>query len=198
MVFIEDWDPVSLDKETIRRNRLVVGMSLPVFEFDQIYQTDSTSRAVDIGIGFIAYRMRSEFEVRRRLRKAAFEPGIIDRTIDRLAEMNLINDDAFAVAFARDAMLGCRRGPLRVRHDLQRLGVARETALKAIDEITEQTDLMKTATALAQSRWRQTRHIADLKKRTRRIYDFLVRRGFSFNVARDAVAGLKERDNNNE
>ena len=148
---------------------------------------DEVRRGIDIANVFIAYRMRSEFEVRRRLRKTGLAGDVIDAVIEHLSESGLINDRAFAGAYARDHMIGRKRGPVRVRRGLAALGVSESIAAEAVSEVVESLDMSEQALGLARKRWQQLGRIDDLSKRKKRLYDYLVRRGYPYDQVRSVM-----------
>lgn len=148
-------------------------------------------RAFQVATGFIAFRMRSEREVERRLKRAEFAPDTISSTLRRLKEVGLVDDGAFAGAYCRDQMIGKGRGPIRVRRGLVQLGVAGELAEAALQSVLEMHDPLEKATALAEKRWASLARVTDIRQRRKRVYDFLIRRGYQHADARTAVDRLE-------
>ena len=152
---------------------------------------DEVRRGVEIANVFIAYRMRSEFEVRRRLKRENIEAEEADAVVAELVRMRLLDDRAFAGAYARDQMLGRKRGPLRVRRGLSALGIHKELAAEAVDEVAESLDLLEQAFELGQKRWANLSRKVDSARRRKRLYDYLVRRGYTYEQARTVVDRLE-------
>ena len=63
---------------------------------------EDVKRGIGVATGFIAYRMRSEFEVKRRLKRAQLSDEDTAAVIAQMKDMRLIDDQAFAGAYARD------------------------------------------------------------------------------------------------
>jgi regulatory protein len=101
--------------------------------------------------------------------------------------MHLLDDRAFAGAYARDQMVGKKRGPHRVRRGLSALGVDKELVERAILDVVESVDLFEQALESGRKRWRLLARVADQARRRKRLYDFLVRRGYDFELVRDVV-----------
>jgi regulatory protein len=153
---------------------------------------EEVKRGIGVATGFIAYRIRSEFEVRRRLGRAGVSDEDVDATMVRLREMMLIDDAAFAGAFARDQMIGMKHGPIRVRNGLVKLGVDKEIAAAAIGEVLADHDTFETAMALGEKRWSNLQSVRDSETRRKRVYEFLVRRGYPFDESRSVVDELEK------
>jgi regulatory protein len=152
-------------------------------------ETDDFKRGIEIATTFIAYRMRSEFEVARRLNRAELEPTVVSRVIAHLKDVMLLDDGAFAEAYARDQMIGRKRGPVRVRAGLSALGVEKAVAESAIKRVNEEfeVDTYEQAVELAAKRWGSIEDKVGPRLRAKRVYEYLVRRGYPFGEARAAV-----------
>ena len=153
--------------------------------------SQEVKRGVDVAVGFIAYRMRSEFEVRRRLKRARLNDEDVVAVITRIKEMKLIDDGAFAGAYTRDQIIGRKQGPVRVKVGLMALGVSKEIAAVAIEEVVVDHDTFAQAMVLGEKRWGQLSRIRDQTSRKKRVYEYLVRRGYSFADARHVVEELE-------
>jgi regulatory protein len=155
---------------------------------------DDVQRGVDIAVGFIAFRARSEFEVRRRLRKADLDRDVEDAVVDRLKDMSLLDDRRFAGAYARDQVVGWKRGPFRVLRGLRSLGVDKAIAQGAVEEVVAENDLHQQAFLLASKRWKRVSATSDKLKAKKKIFDYLVRRGYSHEMSRSIVDRLEGLD----
>lgn len=156
------------------------------------YVTDSeTERAFQVATGFIAFRMRSEREVERRLKRADVGPATIETTLRRLKDVGLVDDRAFAGAYCRDQIVGRGRGPIRVRRGLASLGVGADLAEEAIQSVLEEHSPLEKAVSLAEKRWMILARISDERQRRKRVFDYLIRRGYQHADARTAVDRLE-------
>ena len=155
-------------------------------------ESEDLRRAIDIAVNFIAFRARSETEVRRRLRKADFSSEIEDFAVDRLKEMRLLDDKAFAGAYARDQILGRKRGPIRVKLGLRSLGVNDSIAVDAVETVLADVDQVEQASNLVERRWKRIRETSTALATKKKIHDFLVRRGYSHSTARLVVDRLEQ------
>jgi regulatory protein len=135
-------------------------------------------------LGLLAVRQRSRRELERRLVQAGFEPDAVATELERLEQVGLIDDGAFAAAVVESRMGARGESRRAVGNKLQQAGVDREVALAALDEApdTEQ----ERAERLAESR---AARVAGLDPATgfARVSGFLMRRGYPPGVARQAA-----------
>jgi regulatory protein len=142
----------------------------------------------------LAARARTSQEVVRMLRTKGFGESVIEDTLDALDRMSVIDDAAYARSYAAQRFQGPGHGPARIRQDLAKRGVDRSVIDMALSELEESEDLGGRALADAQKRWDALASEPDVRKRRKKTFDFLVRRGFSFDDARDAVDAAAGRE----
>jgi len=141
---------------------------------------------------FLSYRPRSVAEVRRKLSEKRISEAIIDEEIDRLMQAQLIDDRAFASYWLENRNQFGPRSTRALRFELRKKGVADAD----ISSVLENFDEIEAAYEAAK---RQLRRFTRLDARTfqKKIGDFLVRRGFSYSIAKDVIKRLwAEHDSN--
>ena len=85
-------------------------------------------------------------------------------------------------------------GPRRIYQELRHKGVSEEDARVALESIDEE-DTLSQAFSLAEKAVSRVRPGEDIRKAENRIMNSLVRRGFSWDIARQAVrAALQKED----
>ncbi len=153
--------------------------------------SEDVKRGIDVATVFISYRMRSEFEVRRRLKRAHLSNEDAGIVIARMKEMKLIDDEAFAGAYARDQIIGKNRGPMRVTSGLLALGIDKEMSGAAIEEVVAEHDTFELAMTLGEKRWAKLDAVENLASRKKRVFEYLVRRGYTFGDSRRVIDELE-------
>ena len=92
----------------------------------------SDDRCYHSALRILSHRFNSELELRRKLGRK-FEKPDIDAAVERLRRERWIDDERFAVAFAR-ARVNRRIGSRRIVRELQSAGVSRDSATQAVAE----------------------------------------------------------------
>src|SRR5262245_53087733 len=85
---------------------LEVGWALGAAEARDLVARDLYQRALDLALGFLGYRPRSDREVRDRLARAGYAESTTLTVLERLRELKLLDDAAFASFWLQQ-----RRGP---------------------------------------------------------------------------------------
>jgi len=125
----------------------------------------------------LARRELSELQVRQRLARNGHDADAIDEAIARLREERAIDDERVAEAIARTETSVRRRGKLRVRMQIERAGIAKATAKRAVDDVFDAIDGAALLEASLAKRLRGRETIAD-DREFQRLYRYLIGQGF--------------------
>ena len=135
----------------------------------------------------LASRPRSEHELRERLKSAGYDDETVGRTITRLIELRLLDDLEFAQQWVTERAASKGRSGDALVSELVGKGVDRTVAEEAvaaagIDEELQARELAGRFLTKVASK--------PLEKQAEAILGRLLRRGFSHEVARDAVRSV--------
>ena len=135
----------------------------------------------------LALRPRSERELRDRLKEADLPDDVIEDTVARLYELELLNDEDFALDWIEERTQRRGLGPKALMAELYRKGVDRSTAEAAL----ARSGLDEEATAIAQAERVLHKVIRyPLRDQASKLQQMLLRRGFSWEAAEAAVKSV--------
>jgi len=129
------------------------------------------------GLKMLGRRELSEAQVRQRLARKEHDPDAIDTAIARLRGERAIDDTRVAEAIARTETAIRRRGKLRVRLQIERAGIDKAVARRAVDDVFGALDGDAHIQAALNKRLRGRETIAD-DREFQRLYRYLVGQGF--------------------
>jgi regulatory protein len=129
------------------------------------------------GLKMLARRELSEQQVRHRLARKGHEQDAIDGAVARLRREGAIDDARVAAAIAQTGTVTRRHGKVRVRIEIERAGVARETAKRAVDDAFQDIDDDALIEASLAKRLRGRDTIED-DREFQRLYRYLAAQGF--------------------
>ena len=128
------------------------------------------------GLKMLGRRELSEQQVRQRLARKEHEQDDIDQAVARLRDERAINDVRVAEAIVRTETGVRKRGKIRVRMQLERAGIAKDTAKQAIDDVFVAIDDALIEASL-RKRLRGRDSIAD-DREFQRFFRYLIGQGF--------------------
>lgn len=172
----------SLDNEVVLKEKLKVDQELTSSEVDLLTRSDRFQRCLNSAFHFLSYRPRSESEIRERLRKHGYENEEIDRTVDQLKRLSLIDDVAFAEYWKDNRNSFRPRGQGMLKIELKRKGIETDV----IDEVIEDVDDSANAYRAAVNKAR-TLPVTDYLEFRRKMVGYLQRRGFNYGVINNTV-----------
>ena len=133
----------------------------------------------------LKFRPRSEKEIYERLKKKKFNAQIIKGALFFLKDKGFIDDKYFAKAWIESRIkkpLGFRK----LKSELRIKGIDEEIIDFQINEIKENYPEADIVARIAKEKFEKTKGIVPQKAK-RRIYGYLLRRGFSPEVVIDAL-----------
>src|SRR6476659_4122575 len=143
------------------------------------------------GLKMLGRRELSEKQVRQRLARKEYPQDEIDEAIARLREERAINDRRVAEAIARMETGIRKRGKVRVRLQLERAGIAKDTAKAALDSVFETVDDEALLEASLRKRLRGRETIAD-DREFQRLFRYLVGQGFEMDRVVQALRAKRK------
>ncbi|MCX5713814.1 MAG: regulatory protein RecX [Candidatus Omnitrophica bacterium] len=149
---------------------------------------DSFKDAREYAFLLLKFRQRSEGEIRQRLEKKRFSPQAVEETLNFLKEKKFIDDIAFARAWVTERLkkpFGLRRIKLELRQKGISAPIIEESLKVAQYGYTEEEVVKKVAGV----RFARDKAVEPEKAR-RRLYGYLVRRGFSPEIIIEVLNNL--------
>jgi len=187
-VFIDGEFAFGMSGVDILYNHLEEGDEISADELRKLYDGVLFDRARDKATRFLAYRARSEKEVRDKLDGEGYPDEVIDRVVELLQGYGYIDDRKFAEAFVEDKICHAGCGKARLARELREKGIESEI----IDEVLENTDTDEVALALAHLQ-KKTRGVREMDFAERQRYiGYLQRRGFTWDVVSEALGRFTE------
>lgn len=137
----------------------------------------------------LARRDHSEQELRRALLGQGHDEDVIERVVTRLRGERALDDRRFAEAYSRSRLAHHGLGRQRIRQELHRRGVARGTAEAGLEEALTDVPEDRMVDKLARRYW--SAHTRDVPaQRVRKLWAFLVRRGFPSALVQERLRAL--------
>ncbi len=138
----------------------------------------------------LARRERSVEGVRARLLDRQHAPDKIEAAIEHLLETGALDDARVARAYARTAATVKGRGRLRILRELHAMGIEKTVAAEALGEVFGDLDERTLISRALQKKLRGRPRPADAAEFAR-LYQYLLRQGFSPDAASAALRALR-------
>ena len=159
-------------------------------DLEGLLHEDQVRRAKKVAFRYLA-RARTTKQVRERLLEEGFGEDVVGEVVGRLEELGLLDDREFARAWVEERLRLRPRWRRALKEELLRKGISEEVAEEALDEELSEVDEARLAEGLlrrAEGRYRNL----EPDKALRRMRDFLLRRGFSWEAVKEVTRKLRK------
>ena len=189
-VFVDGEFWAEIDPGVALERGLREGVALSHEELEETRVAGERPLAMNRALHFLGYRARSESEVRERLWRYGYGEGTVELVVGRLKELGYLDDEEFARLKAQEKAR--RYGPRRVSIELRKSGVDAEIARSAVEEEFAQKSELEAAFSAASRRYNKRGSDAagaeaEADATARRVYGFLMRRGYSTEVCAEVA-----------
>ncbi len=152
---------------------------------------------LNLAIAMLARRPCSRGEIAAKLKSARYMDETAEMVLYKLEREKLLNDRDFALQWAR-SRLNRKYGAYRIQQELRQKGVSGEDLEVAMESLDEE-ELLTQAITLARKGLARGKPGEDPRKTRQRVLASIVRRGFSWDLARQACSQvLSEQDADEE
>ncbi|WKA55829.1 recombination regulator RecX [Planococcus shixiaomingii] len=187
-IFFEEKFAFSVDEAVLVKYQLTKGKELDQWTIEEMVFEDQVRKAFNAALHYLGFRMRSEGEVRTKLKEKEYGNAVIDEAVKKLYELKFLDDRAFSEALMRTQMRSGKKGPRAIQQDMQKKGIDKQMQKDVLDSYSEEEQL-EIAKGLAE------KIAAKEQKKTpnqikQKINDFLMRKGYARSVIQLAVEGL--------
>lgn len=151
------------------------------------------ARARNNAYSLLRQRPRSEFEIRERLKSKGYDGPLVEVVVGDLKRSGDIDDAKFAWLWVESRMHANPAGDVVLRHELKAKGVEDTIVEAALADKAKNYDEYEVALGMASGRFERLKKL-DRRKASKRLYDFLMRRGFKYETVRRVVESVVAAD----
>jgi len=185
-IYVDDVFVAGVDAEVAAELDLHEGQAIDDDTLQRALLAEERRRATDSAYRYLARRAHSAHELKVKLRRRGFPQAIVDEVIDGLRQRGYVDDLEFARSYVRNRMATSPVGEMALRAELRKRGVGGSEIDAAVGEVLSEHDPVKVASEIARKRLRAYGDL-DAGKARQRVANFLLRRGFSYEIVGEAL-----------
>ncbi|AGG07080.1 MULTISPECIES: regulatory protein RecX [Dehalococcoides] len=175
----------SLSLKVCEREGLKVDQELSSSQIETLKLIDNCQSCYEAAMGYLSYRPRSQSELAQKLVRRGFCSQDIDSILAKLKEQGLVNDQAFAQFWNDNRQSFRPRSRSLTSLELKRKGISSEIIETVVSTVDEVDSAYRAAETKAKNLPKDNYHIF-----RQRLSQFLLRRGFSYEVISRTVSRL--------
>ncbi|PEN14495.1 recombinase RecX [Longibacter salinarum] len=181
-VFVDGEFAFGCHQDVAAKHGLHQGQTLTPEMQQEVEVDEEIVRAKQRAFKYLAHKPRTETEVRRKLRGLDLGRRVIDRVIERLYELDYLDDEQYARDYTHNRFSNKGYGPIRIERELTERGIDRHLAERTVARFFEEASELDAAREQARKRWPRVAGEQDVRKQKRKLLGYLQRRGFTPDV----------------
>lgn len=146
-------------------------------------------KAQDTALHFIGYKMRTVQEIRRKLAEKEFAEETIEEVIAFLEKYGYADDREYCRKYIKEKLRMKPKSGYALKIELRQRGISP----RIIDEVMGETELDEAGDAF---RWLEKKSRGqwppENEKKKKQLYDFLLRKGYSYDIIGEAFRQMEE------
>ncbi|PYZ96910.1 recombination regulator RecX [Alteribacter lacisalsi] len=178
----------TVNEDVLVKHGIQKGVTLTEDQLIVIKKDEEKSKALHRALHFLSFRMRTIKEMRIYLRDQEITDEEVNEIMDRLDDMKLLDDGAFAESYVRTKVNTQKKGPMKIRMELKEKGVAAIYIDRALKQFSEE-EQYRMAFELAEKKQRSYKN-QSIQQMKQKLVQFLVQKGFPAGLASSVVKEL--------
>ena len=181
-IVISEQETIVVPLSLFRERPLAEGQPINLEEYDNWLMVRQYRHALDRAVACLAARAHSKHEIEQKLLRVGYRPCTVEMVLYKLEREHLLNDADFARQWV-EARSGRKLGRNRIAQELRRKGIDADEAEEALSAI-----------ALAEKAAAHAKSDENPRKTYQRIAAMLARRGFRWDITKEALAQVLQAD----
>ncbi len=189
-VYVDGQFAFSVSEGIFFQRDLREGGTLSEEEISELREEDDFEKAKLSAVNLLSYRPRSVREIADRLKQKGWSEDIAERVTDLLLEKGYLNDAEFAAVFAKEKVKNKCLGPVALKSELFKTGVAPSIIEETVESIYGDFPPEELILRLLKKRGVDSGGTVSGKEK-QRLINFLRRKGFTWSQMEQSIRGLK-------
>ena len=169
---------------------LVSGDEINEEELTAFEEAAGSRRAFNSALNSLDYRDHSEKEIRAKLLRK-HDADYVDEAVEKLIELDLVNDERYAENYARELFERKKFGKMRIKSELRAKGISTDIANAAVEELFEEEEPDNVQRIVDIIGKRYYNRMNDEVGR-QKVFSALQRMGYSFSDIREAMSEFSD------
>ncbi len=183
-VCLDDGSKYWLKKDDLADSCLAENLEMDTEAFSQFIRIHQYPRALNQAVAMLARRPCSKGEIIVCLQRSKYSSEVVDLVIYKLEKEKLLNDREFCEQWIQ-YRLGRKYGPSFIHRELKTKGIPEDMIVSSLENHDQSEELIN-AVSLAKKAWARVKPDSDLYKSRQKVISSLVRKGYSWEIAKEA------------
>jgi len=186
-IFVDGKYSFSLSENALLDAGLAVGQELSQEDVKHWKQASADDKVMGSALRYAAMRLRSVWEMEQYLKRKNASPALAEKILNKLININLLNDEAFAKAWVANRRLLRPTSKRKLQQELKAKRVPEE-----VINITLAEDEVVNDRAALREMIAKKRNLSRYKANPMKLMQYLARQGFNYDDIKQAMNSVDE------
>ena len=188
-IFLDGTYAFALPMQDILYFKLKEGKEVPEETVEYIQNSLIYIKAQDTALHYIGYKMRTVKEIRMKLTEKEFSEEVIEKVIAFLEKYGYADDREYCRKYIREKLRMKPKSGYALKIELRQRGIS----ARIINEVMAETEMDEAGDAF---HWLERKSRGQWppedEKKKKQLYDFLLRKGYSYDIIGEAFRQMNE------
>ena len=177
-IYVDEEFLLGVAEQTLLKFQLAKGEKITAPLLRKLQREEGRFEVKSYMLKLLGRRDHARKELFTKAIRKDYPKEVIENVLDELQEKDLLDEAAFAEKFASDKSRLNKWGPAKIKAHLFKKGISKSVAEQSIQKAFEDSDLEKTFLNLVLKRKRRFLREEDRRKRKKKVFDHLARKGY--------------------
>lgn len=189
-IFVNGEFLIGIDQSILLTYGFKKGDVIELHQWEELWEKEQQQKVFHWLVRRLETRAHGKEELRQKAKIKGYPDAWIDPALNKIERLHLLNDEAFAQSFASDKFRFKKWGPVKIRLELKKKGIADSVIKKVMLDFQEQVDLKDEILSLLKKRERHFSREADPRKRKQKMMTYLVGKGYPASAVMEILQRL--------
>jgi regulatory protein len=190
LIEISNGETLVISTDLVLEYKLYKGMEIDDRFLESLLKRQSIIDAKQTAYNYVAYKPRTESQVRTKLKEKSFSNEAIDKSIEFLYEFKYLNDEKYALDFVRNYLNLRGAGKIKLAIELKKRGITQDLINNAIQTYFPE-DVASLAMETAKYYLKKISY-KTIEKQKSSLRNYLLRQGFEYNIINTTMNDIFE------
>lgn len=189
-IYLDDNFAFGLDLNIMIKYSLAKNMELEDEFIDEILIAEEEIKTYNYALSVLSRIAKSEKKLRDKMQEKGYDNNFIDKAIIKLKQQKYLDDERYSEMLISSKINISKYGKRKIKEALYEKGIDREIIDEKLRLLSEDDELERAFTLGAKKL--NTLKEEDIRKKSLKLSNYLINKGFDFSVVKKAVSKLLE------
>lgn len=190
-IYLDDSFAFGIDINIMIKYSLSKNMELEEEFIDEILKAEEEINVYNYALSVLSRNAKSEKQLRDKMQEKGYDRQFIDSAIIRLKQQKYLDDERYSEMLISSKISISKYGKRKIKETLYERGINREIIDEKLSQISDEDELER-ACNLGAKKIRTLKEEDTLKKSIK-LSNYLINKGFEFSIVKKAVSILFDR-----